>query len=59
MEIAEPWDELLVFFIESRESPNLETFNGMNVEFELHGDRTLRSRFALMELKSNCGDYGC
>ena len=43
--------------MESREEAIVETFFGGSVDFDFHGDWTLRAHFALMALIVNCGEY--
>ena len=53
MEVVEDWGSLLEFLVESREGANVETFTGGSIEFELHGDLTLKAQFALLALIAN------
>ena len=57
MEVVEHWDSLLELPVQTREGANVETFTGGCVEVELHRDRTLRNRFALMALIVNCDEH--
>ena len=57
MEVVEHWDSLLDFLVQTTEGANVETFTGGCVEVELHRDRTLRNRFALMAVIVNCDEH--
>ena len=59
MEVVEHWDSMLEFLDESIEGAIVETLILESVDFELHGDRTLRAQSALMSLIVNCGEYNC
>ena len=57
MEVVVHWDSLLEILIESKERANVEMFTKGSVDFELHGDQTLKARFALIALIVNCVEH--